>query len=284
MNDPSSEANHSAGGIVGSILVRFRLFPILFLIGLLQLPSTASGGRASSPQVEPRPAQPQALNGNQQTPISPPSGPPKNAQPPPEQPQRPPAAPAFSVVIDPAHGGTDPGARIAPNLLEKDLTLLLAKKLRQELQSRHIVTTLLRDNDAYLNFDQRAVAVNLARPSVFVTLHAEPSTTIRIYTAASNLAVAPEHDKNSFLPWDSAQLAFQGQSTILATTAVAAIEKRELSAVIRPSFLEPLHSIAAPSIAIEVPASRKGFKVSADLIAGALADAIAIRKMSGAAQ
>ncbi len=192
--------------------------------------------------------------------------------------------PVFSVVIDPAHGGKDPGARIAPKLLEKDLTLLLARKLRQELQARHIVATLLRESDADLSFDQRAVAVNLAHPSVFVTLHAEPSATIHIYTAASNSAAAPEPDKNSFLPWETAQTAFHGQSTTLATTTAMAIEKRELSAVIQPSFLEPLHSIAAPAIAIEVPANNRGFKVSADLIAGALADAIAIRKMSGAVQ
>ena len=274
--------SHSEARIVGSILVRFRLFPILLLTVLLQLPSLASGGRgAHSGQVAPRPAQPQAENPDQQRlPITAPSSPPKNAE---ELLRRPPA-PAFSVVIDPAHGGTDPGARIAPNLLEKDLTLFLARKLRQELQARHIGATLVRDNDADVTFDQRAVTVNLARPSAFIMLHAEPGPTIRIYTAALNLAGAPAPDKNSFLRWDSAQSAFHDQSTILASTAAAAIEKRELSAVIRPSFLEPLSSIAAPAIAIEVPASRGGFTVSADLIAGALADAIAIYKMTGAAK
>jgi hypothetical protein len=49
--------------------------------------------------------------------------------------------------------------------------------------------------------------------------------------------------------------------------------------VVQPSFVEPLHSIAAPAIAVEVPADKKGFKISPDLIAGALADAIAIRRI-----
>lgn len=190
----------------------------------------------------------------------------------------------FSVVIDPAHGGNDAGARIAPNRLEKDLTLLLAKKLRQELQTRHIAATLLRENDSDPSFDQRAIAVNLARASVFVTLHAEPGSVIRIYTAASNQMSQPDRDRSTFLPWDNAQAAFQDESRILATTAASAIENRELPALIQPSFLEPLHSIAAPAIAVEAPADKKGFKVSPELIAGALADAIAIRKISTGAR
>ena len=193
--------------------------------------------------------------------------------------------PEFSVVIDPAHGGSDAGARIAPNRLEKDLTLLLARKLRQELQSRHIAATLLRDGDSDRTFDQRVVAANLARPSAFITLHAEPGSTIRIYTAALNQTSQPEHDRNNFLPWETAQGAFRNESQILATSAAVAIEKRELPALIQPSFLQPLQSVAAPAIAVEAPADKKGFKISPDLIAGALADAIAIRKIStGASQ
>ena len=182
-------------------------------------------------------------------------------------------------MIDPAHGGNDAGARIAANRLEKDLTLVLAKKLRQELQMRHIAVTLLRDNDADPTFDQRAAAVNLARRSVFITLHAEPGSIIRIYTAASNQISGSGRDRSGFLPWQEAQAAFQNESQTLAITAASAIEKRELGAVIQPSFVEPLPSIAAPAIAVEVPADKKGFKISPDLVAGALADAIAIRKI-----
>jgi N-acetylmuramoyl-L-alanine amidase len=191
-----------------------------------------------------------------------------------------PSPPEFSVVIDPAHGGTDPGARIAANRLEKDLTLLLAKKLRQELQTRHIAVILLRDSDSDPSFDQRAAAVNLARPSVFITLHAEPGSAIHIYTAASYRLSDSDRDRAGFLPWDNAQAAFQNASQILATTVASSIERRELAALVQPSFLEPLHSIAAPAIAVEAPADKKGFKISPDLIAGALADAIAIQKIS----
>jgi len=219
-----------------------------------------------------------------QTTTSPPAAPPAvsaGSTSNPEQPvRRVPQGPAFTVVIDPAHGGHDPGARIAPNLLEKDLTLALARKLRQELQTRHIPATLLRDSDADMSFDQRAAATNLSRPSVFITVHAEPGSIVRIYTPALNLAANVKPDRTGFLPWESAQSAFSAESAAFAASASNSVVKRELPAPVQPAFLQPLHSIAAPAIAIEVPATKKGFKISADLIAGALADAIATRKMN----
>lgn len=183
-------------------------------------------------------------------------------------------------MIDPAHGGRDPGAKIAPNLLEKDLTLALARKLRQELQRRRVAVTLLRDSDADLSFEQRAVIANLARPSAFISIHAEPGSIVRIYTPAVNLTSNFRPDRSGFLPWQTAQSAFHAESTALAATTAEAIAKRELAVPLQPALVEPLHSIAAPAIAVEVPASKKGFKISPDLIAGALADAIATRKLN----
>jgi N-acetylmuramoyl-L-alanine amidase len=191
----------------------------------------------------------------------------------------------FSVVIDPAHGGSDFGARIAANVLEKDLSLTLARKLRQELQTRHIPAILLRDGDIDLSFEQRAVAANLDRPSVYISIHAEPGSNLRIYTPASAVVSAKIPERNGFLPWQTAQSAFQADSRALAAAMSDSISKRELASPVQPAFLEPLHSIAAPAIAVEVPANKKGFRISPDLIAGALADAIATRKLNaGAAQ
>jgi hypothetical protein len=49
--------------------------------------------------------------------------------------------------------------------------------------------------------------------------------------------------------------------------------------------VQPLHSIAAPAIAVEAPADKNGLKISEELIAGALAEAFAVRKLNaGAAQ
>lgn len=188
-----------------------------------------------------------------------------------------PRPPGFLVVIDPGHGGSDTGARITPTLQEKDITLSIARKLRQELQARQVAVTMLRDGDTDVSFEQRAIVTNVARPAAFISLHAEPGTTLRIYTPALPTTSTPI-DRNSFLPWQTAQAAFTGESNILASTAVEAFSKQQIMVQVRPAFAQPLHSIAAPAIAVEVPANGGGTRIPQDRVARTLADAIAARK------
>ena len=189
-----------------------------------------------------------------------------------------PQAPTFLVVIDPGHGGTDTGARITPILSEKEITLALARRLRQELQARHVAVIMLRDSDSDLSLDQRVAATNLARPWVFISLHAEPGASLHIYTPVLPAPYDRPLERSTFLPWQSAQGAFSAESGSLASAAADALNKHKLNAQVRPAFLQPLHSIAAPAIAVEVPADAKGLKIPADQLAGALAAAIAERK------
>jgi|SRR5579864_5709295 len=60
-------------------------------------------------------------------------------------------APEFFVMIDPSHGGNDKGASFGGKLVEKDITLRLARELRKELEERGIATRLLRDSDIDLS-------------------------------------------------------------------------------------------------------------------------------------
>lgn len=201
--------------------------------------------------------------------------------------QKSPRPPGFLVVIDPGHGGSETGARIAPNLPEKDITLSLARRLRQELQSRHIAVVLLRDSDIDLTLDQRAAATNLDHAAIFISLHAEPGTILRVYTPALPVTATADAapDRNAFLPWQSAQAAFISDSVSLAAAAAEAIGKRQVIVQVRPAFLQPLRSIAAPAIAVEAPADNQGLKIPEEQIAAALAEAVAARKSSsGGAQ
>jgi N-acetylmuramoyl-L-alanine amidase len=189
-----------------------------------------------------------------------------------------PIAPTFLIVIDPGHGGSDAGARITPTLAEKDITLSLARKLREQLQARHIDVKLLRDSDSDLTLDQRSVAANLARPAMFLSLHAEPGTALRIYTAALPTTSAAPIDKNSPLPWQSAQAAFANGSKAFSLAVSENLRKRNIAAQVRPAFVEPLREIAAASVAIEVPAGRHGIAIAEDQLVQGVADAIASRR------
>ena len=58
------------------------------------------------------------------------------------------------VVIDPGHGGTDPGA-VANNLKEKDYTLLISKYMYDRFKELGIPVALTRDSDVTLSSDRR---------------------------------------------------------------------------------------------------------------------------------
>src|SRR5437773_4370991 len=76
------------------------------------------------------------------------------------------------ILIDAAHGGTESGAVLGPDNLEKDVTLAFARRLRQDLMSRGLQVRLLRDSDTSLSTDQRAVIANVSRPSLYLCIHA----------------------------------------------------------------------------------------------------------------
>ena len=55
------------------------------------------------------------------------------------------------IVIDPGHGGYDPGKIGINQLLEKDVNLVIAKKLRDDLEAAGVKVTLTREEDAALS-------------------------------------------------------------------------------------------------------------------------------------
>ena len=91
-------------------------------------------------------------------------------------PDRNPSAGLRRIVVDAGHGGKDPGA-IGPNkVMEKDVTLaiakLLAKRLRSELGCEVIMT---RDRDVYLKLQERTALANRVDADLFISIHANAS-------------------------------------------------------------------------------------------------------------
>src|SRR5579859_5649161 len=70
------------------------------------------------------------------------------------------------IMIDPAHGGSESGAVLNPTILEKDVTLALARRLRLDLSARGFVVELVRDSDINLSTDDRAAKSNAAHPAL----------------------------------------------------------------------------------------------------------------------
>lgn len=81
------------------------------------------------------------------------------------------------VVIDPGHGGHDPGASGAGNLKEAQLTLALARSLRDELVKRaRVRVALTRDGDRYLTLEERYGIARRLNADLFLSIHADAAT------------------------------------------------------------------------------------------------------------
>ncbi len=90
----------------------------------------------------------------------------------------------FFVMIDPSHGGNDKGATFGGKLVEKDITLRLARELRKELEERGIASRLLRDSDIDLSLERRAEIANEQHAGLYVALHAgRPGKGVRVYAS-----------------------------------------------------------------------------------------------------
>lgn len=81
---------------------------------------------------------------------------------------------APTVVIDPGHGGSNPGARGA-GLDEKQLTLAISIRVAERLRKRGLEVRLTRTGDRTLTLRQRVAIANQAAADVFVSIHANAS-------------------------------------------------------------------------------------------------------------
>lgn len=81
-----------------------------------------------------------------------------------------PVGPA-QVVIDPGHGGDEPGATDIPDLSEAALNLAVARQTRDVLAARAISAVLIRDADYRIPLRQRATLADLMGPQAFVSIH-----------------------------------------------------------------------------------------------------------------
>lgn len=76
------------------------------------------------------------------------------------------------IMIDPGHGGKDPGAEnTGLRLREKALTLDLARRLKPRLEAQGFIVSMTRDADRFVALGERAQIANRAGADLFLSLH-----------------------------------------------------------------------------------------------------------------
>ncbi len=189
------------------------------------------------------------------------------------------AAPAsaqrFTVLLDPARGGSDSGARIDDNVYEKQVTLDIANRLRALLNARDFNVVLTREADTQVTNETRAAVANTSRPVACLLLHSTAvGTGLHLYT--TSLQQAPP--TSAAVLWDEAQSPFVQRSQQLGNELTTAFTRARIPVSSGRTWIRPLDNMQCPSVAIEIapesgrtPASDRGYQNRiASTIAGAL--------------
>jgi N-acetylmuramoyl-L-alanine amidase len=237
------------------------------------------------------------------------AGPASPIAPPPEQTPLPtPGTATHVIVIDPGHGGPDEGVRGAKGILEKDITLAVARRLKTAIESRIGARVLLtRDDDRIVSPDDRAALANNNKGDIFVSLHVagSPQTTLSgasVFSLAADSAPPPPAGSPAaetvsmpvfggtsreiaLTPWEHAQATHVNDSLDLAQRMEATL-RSVVPLSPRPRQQAPLRVLVGanmPAVLVEIGyltnPQQEPLLANGDFqfkVAQALADAVAL--------
>ena len=183
-----------------------------------------------------------------------------------------------TIVIDPGHGGRDPGAVGVLGTQEKDIVLDIARRLRDKLQESgeyHVILT--RDSDTSMSLAERVEFANAGRTDLFISLHvnALPQDRVNVtetyyYGPPSDpetLMLAEQENQgsgvstrdfesmikkigNTFKEQESANLAMAIQHSLF--TNVKKYDKDIANAGVKIAPFVVLLGVDAPSVLVEI--------------------------------
>jgi N-acetylmuramoyl-L-alanine amidase len=82
----------------------------------------------------------------------------------------------MKIVVDPGHGGSDPGAVGVNGLYEKTINLDISLKLKDILLQKGYEVVMTRENDTFLSLKERVEFTNAQQADLFVSIHANSYT------------------------------------------------------------------------------------------------------------
>jgi len=245
------------------------------------------------------------LAAQQETAAPAPAPPPPPAAAPPEAP-----APLLgtrtaklqTMVVDAGHGGDDNGVRGPKGMLEKQVTLDAARRLKTLVESRLGVRVVMtREDDRAVSLDERDAIANNSKADLFLSLHANasPSASVKgteVYylrldrtgeearrTAAATELILPVVGGVTrpidIIPWDLAQASHVDASSRFASMLEEELEKR-VPAGRRPLQQAPMRVLSGanmPAALVEMVYLTNGEqeqRVKSDEFQGAVVEAI----------
>lgn len=180
------------------------------------------------------------------------------------------------VVLDPAHGGTDPGARGTGGVRESDIVLDLAIQVKQSLEAQGFQVLQTRTGNDDPSYDDRSAMANAQTGAVFISLHIASTGlpgTVRTYVMTD----MPAGSGSSLIRWNQAQAPYVGLSHRLgdAVQSQLALSFHGSPNTSLTAGVRQLRTTAAPAIAVEISSVAVPDRRDLDKMMPGVADAIA---------
>lgn len=105
---------------------------------------------------------------------------------------------ASRVVLDPGHGGHDPGTMNKGGLREKDIVLDVSHRLKKLLEKDGFEVVMTRDKDVFIPLEERTAIANSKAADLFVSIHVNAARNTRprgTETYFLNLATTPDAEE-----------------------------------------------------------------------------------------
>ena len=181
------------------------------------------------------------------------------------------------VVLDPAHGGIDLGARGTEGIRESEMVLVFAAEARKALEAQGFQVVMTREGDDNPSFDDRSARANGQHGAVFVTLHIGSTGilgTARVYVVPD---IPPSNDAMGLIPWDRAQGPFVALSHKLGDLVQEELATRFRGSptIAQVAPVRQLRTTAAPAIAVEISSVTVPERADLDRMVPGVAEAIA---------
>ncbi len=179
------------------------------------------------------------------------------------------------VVLDPAHGGIDSGARGSGGMRESEIVLDLAAQVRRSLESQGFQVLQTRTANENPSFDDRSALANAQTGAIFISLHISSTGlagTVRVYTMPDMSPPPP----GGLIPWEQAQAAYLPLSRKLGDAVQGELAQRFKGspANVQIASVRQLRTTAAPAIAVELSSVSIQDKADLDRMLPGVADAI----------
>ncbi|MGE0447480.1 MAG: N-acetylmuramoyl-L-alanine amidase [Vicinamibacterales bacterium] len=181
-----------------------------------------------------------------------------------------------TIVIDPGHGGDDAGVRSADGVLEKQITLDIARRLKAVIETRLGLRVLLtRDDDRTVALDERSALANNSKADLFLSLHVNGTLSPEVAGAevfvlaldregleaqggAEDAIAVPVLGGGmrsiDVIPWDLAQARHVDDSAVFASTVEQELRRR-LRMGPRPIQRAPMRVLSSanmPALLVEL--------------------------------